>query len=140
MQRASRMHKTGLLLLLALTACDVLGPKVIHDKFVCSGADSGMGSFQLELTEAQAAQYGEAFAASGNCDATIDKSIFTSPGLALRAGGNTRLIFEGGRIEGNPAVDASGNATIEFRGTEVKGEIKISGNAKVIGLEGTQPG
>lgn len=129
------MHKTGVLLLLALVGCDALGPKVIREKFVCNGADAGMGSFQLELTEAQAAQFGEAFAASGNCDATIRKSIFTSPGLALRAGGNTNLVFEGGRIEGNPAVDASGNATIEFRGTEVKGEVKVSGNAKVVGLD-----
>lgn len=130
------MRRIGIVMLLALVGCDdVLGPKVISEKLVCTGNDAGWGSFKLELTEEQAAEWGEAFAASGNCDATIKKSEFKSPGVALRAGGNTRLVFEGGRIEGNPAMDLSGNATIEIRGTEVVGEVKTSGNAKVIGLE-----
>ena len=130
------MRKYGIAVLLLLVGCDdVLGPKVINEKLVCSGNDFGMGSFKLVLTEGDAAQWGEAFAATGNCDATVEKSIFVSPGVALRASGNTRLVFEGGRIEGNPAMDLSGNATIEIRGTEVVGEIKTSGNAKVIGLE-----
>lgn len=123
------------LAILTIAACDVLGPKTINDQFVCMSNDAGMGSFKLELDEEQAAEWGAAFDATGNCDATIKKSIFTSPGLALRAGGNTKLVFEEGRIEGNPAIEASGNAVIELKGTVVVGEVKTSGNAKVIGLE-----
>lgn len=133
------MRKYGFAMLLLLVACDdALGPKVINQKLVCSGNDFGAGSFKLVLTEGDAAQWGEAFAATGNCDATVKKSVFVSPGVALRASGNTHLVFEGGRIEGNPAMELSGNATIEIRGTEVVGDVNTSGNAKVIGLEPSQ--
>lgn len=115
--------------------CDIGGPEKIHSPLSCTGNDAGFGSFELRVTEEQAQEWGEAFSAQGNCDAVIKNSTFVTPGVALRAGGNTKLVFEGGHIEGNPALDLSGNATIELKGTKVVGEVKTSGNAKVIGLE-----
>jgi hypothetical protein len=130
--------RNAILLFVVLTSsigCDIGGPEKLREKLVCDANTAGQGSFELRMTEEQATQWGEAFSAEGNCDATLHNSTFISPGTALRAGGNTKLVFEGGRIEGNPALDVSGNAKIELKGTVVVGEVKTSANGKVIGLD-----
>lgn len=130
--------RRSILALVLLCACDlgeIGGPMPIHDKLICNGNDAGFGKFELRATQEQIDEWGEAFAADGNCDAELDKSIIVSPGVAVRAGGNTKLVFTGGRIEGKPAMVLAGNATVELRGTEVVGDVETSGNAKVIGLD-----
>jgi len=131
----------GLVLLAAVAASscnkDPNGRSEIHRKLTCDSNDSGeLRDTSLTLTAEEAKEFGEALAADGNCNATLVNIALDSPTVAVRAGGNTHLVFEGGRIKGGEAAfDVSGNAHIELKGTEVIGEIRKSGNADVIGLD-----
>ncbi len=126
-----------LLLLLPAASCKKHGRLDRNDKLVCDANNAGtLLPSKLILDEAQAEEWGSAFEASGNCDATISNPEFRSPLVALVAGGNSRLIIEGGVLEGGKhAIVVSGNATVEIRGTVVLGKIKKSGHAKVLGMD-----
>ena len=66
--------------------------------------------------------------------------LIKSPTVAFRAGGNTKLVIEGGRVEGGKhALIVAGNAQIEIKGAEIVGKVKTGGNGKILGLEDKKP-
>jgi len=129
-----------LVFLVAQGACNKDGGTGRMDRsrqFVCDSNSRGTVIPQrLVLTEAQAKDWGSGFEASGNCDAEVTNIELRSPTVALRAGGNSKLVLKGGIIEGGTyAIEVSGNAVVDLRGTEVIGKVKKSANGKVLGLE-----
>ncbi len=124
-------------LLLAASSCKKHGRLERDDQLICDANNAGtLLPSKLILDEEQAREWGSAFEASGNCDATISNPEFRSPLVALVAGGNSHLVIEGGILEGGKhAIVVSGNATVEIRGTVVLGKIKKSGHGKVIGMD-----
>ena len=119
--------------------CDGVKNKRIVEsrKAVCDANNHGtMLPTSIVLDEAKAKEYRTAFEASGNCDAKLNNPEFRSPGVALKVGGNSKLVIDRGVLEGGTAaIEVGGNAQVELKGTVVLGKIKKSGNAKVIGLE-----
>ena len=136
------MKNLGIVIVLVATASAGCG-KGKHgrlersEQLVCDSNNSGtVLPSKVVLSAEQAKSWGSAFEASGNCNATVSNPEFRSPQVALTAGGNAHLIIDGGILEGGTyAIVASGNAQVEIRGTLLMGEVKTSGNAKIIGMD-----
>jgi hypothetical protein len=91
----------------------------------CSGND------ELSFEDCTATLSGTAVLASGNCRLHLKRCTIVAD-TAIEAGGNARVLVEGGTVEGKQlAVDAGGNAVVEVRGA-LTGKVKRSGNARVI--------
>lgn len=77
---------------------------------------------------------GPAVDASGNCKVTFkDCNITTDRGVS--ASGNAEVTLEGGELKASDtAIEGSGAAKVDVKGTKVTGKVKQSGGAKITGV------
>ncbi|MFO0611710.1 MAG: hypothetical protein U0414_03915 [Polyangiaceae bacterium] len=100
--------------------------------YSCSGnADKTITGVTANITK------GPAITASGNCKVTFkDCSITTDEGVV--ASGNATVNLEGGELKASgKAIDATGNAHVFVKGAKVSGKVTTSGNGKVDGVPTT---